>query len=165
MTKDWSLRGLRSGPSTKVVVTIAAIVLALGFYFVLLGQRGVELIREGGVAPVGLGIGVLLLPVLGIWIVVVTLRAGFAHQHLAQRIADEGLELDVSELPKRPSGRIDRDAADQLFAQVKSEWEADPDNWRNSYRLARAYDYAGDRGRARDTMRRAVALEERERRS
>ncbi|TJZ73398.1 hypothetical protein FCG67_24460 [Rhodococcus oryzae] len=149
--------------TTKVVVTIAAIVLALGFYFVLLGQRGLDLIREGGVAPIGLGIGVLLLPVLGVWIVVVTLRAGFAHQHLAQRIADEGLELDVSELPRRPSGRIDRDAADQLFAQVKSEWEADPDNWRNSYRLARAYDYAGDRGRARDTMRRAVALEQAER--
>jgi hypothetical protein len=149
--------------TTKVVVTIAAIVLALGFYFVLLGQRGLDLIREGGVAPIGLGIGVLLLPVLGVWIVVVTLRAGFAHQHLAQRIADEGLELDVSELPRRPSGRIDRDAADELFAQVKSEWEADPDNWRNSYRLARAYDYAGDRGRARDTMRRAVALEQAER--
>jgi hypothetical protein len=149
--------------TTKVVVTIAAIVLALGFYFVLLGQRGLDLIREGGAAPIGLGIGVLLLPVLGVWIVVVTLRAGFAHQHLAQRIADEGLELDVSGLPRRPSGRIDRDAADQLFAQVKSEWEADPDNWRNSYRLARAYDYAGDRGRARDTMRRAVALEHAER--
>ena len=149
--------------TTKVVVTIAAIVLALGFYFVLLGQRGLDLIREGGVAPIGLGIGVLLLPVLGVWIVVATLRAGFQHQHLAQRIADEGLELDVSELPKRPSGRVDRDAADQLFAQVKSEWEADPDNWRNSYRLARAYDYAGDRGRARETMRRAVALEQAER--
>ncbi|AQA21413.1 hypothetical protein BTZ20_2417 [Rhodococcus sp. MTM3W5.2] len=33
--------------TTKVVVTIAAIVLALGFYFVLLGQRGLDLIREG----------------------------------------------------------------------------------------------------------------------
>ena len=47
--------------------------------------------------------------------------------------------------------------------QVKSEWEADPDNWRNSYRLARAYDYAGDRGRARETMKRAVELERVER--
>ncbi|MGK2884132.1 MAG: tetratricopeptide repeat protein, partial [Rhodococcus sp. (in: high G+C Gram-positive bacteria)] len=42
---------------------------------------------------------------------------------------------------------------------VKSEWEKDPDNWRNSYRLARAYDYAGDRSRARETMKRAVELE------
>ncbi|MEU4418340.1 hypothetical protein AB0F74_34550, partial [Nocardia salmonicida] len=86
-----------------------------------------------------------------------------AHQRLARRIHEEGLEVDTSELPRRPSGRIERDAADALFARIKTEWEADPDNWRSSYRLARAYDYAGDRGRARDTMRRAVALEKLER--
>lgn len=61
------------------------------------------------------------------------------------------------------SGRIERDAADELFQSVKAEWEADPDNWRNSYRLARAYDFAGDRSRARETMKRAVALEKSER--
>ncbi|MFD3812933.1 hypothetical protein [Rhodococcus sp. NPDC058639] len=147
----------------KVLVPIAFIVVALAFYFVLLGSRGVELIRSGGVAAVGLGIGVLLLPLVGVWIVYASLRAGWQHQQLAQRIHEEGLELDVTDLPRRPSGKIDRDAADALFETVKREWEADPDNWRNSYRLARAYDYAGDRGRARETMRRAVALEKAER--
>ncbi|WP_430332104.1 hypothetical protein [Rhodococcus sp. ACT016] len=149
--------------STRVVVAIAAIVVALAFYFVLLGQRGIALIQDGRAVPVVLGIAVLVLPLLGVWMVVATIRSGLAHQHLAHRIHDEGLELDVSDLPRRPSGRIERDAADALFAQVKQEWEADPDNWRNSYRLARAYDYAGDRGRARETMRRAVALEKVER--
>ncbi|WP_179275970.1 hypothetical protein [Rhodococcus sp. 06-235-1A] len=134
-------------------------VLVLGFYFFLLGQRGVTLIQNGGVASISLGIGVLLLPILGLWIVWATLKAGFDHQRLASRIHEEGLELDVSDLPRRPSGRIERDAADELFQQIKTEWEKDPDNWRNSYRLARAYDYAGDRGRARETMKRAVALE------
>ncbi|AOW94508.1 hypothetical protein BFN03_06065 [Rhodococcus sp. WMMA185] len=138
-------------------------VAALVFYFVLLGQRGIELIQDGGGAAVGLGIGVLILPVLGAWIVYATLRAGFQHQYLSRRIAEESLELDVTDLPRRPSGRIERDAADALFQQVKSEWEEDPDNWRHSYRLARAYDYAGDRGRARETMRRAVELERAER--
>ncbi len=147
----------------KVLVPIAFIVAALAFYFVLLGSRGVELVRSGGVAAVGLGIGVLLLPLVGVWIVYASLRAGWQHQRLAQRIHEEGLELDVTDLPRRPSGKIDRDAADALFETVKREWEADPDNWRNSYRLARAYDYAGDRGRARETMRRAVALEKAER--
>ncbi|WP_176460505.1 MULTISPECIES: hypothetical protein [unclassified Rhodococcus (in: high G+C Gram-positive bacteria)] len=134
-------------------------VLILGFYFFLLGQRGVTLIQNGGVASISLGIGVLLLPILGLWIVWATLKAGFDHQRLASRVHEEGLELDVADLPRRPSGRIERDAADELFQQVKAEWEKDPDNWRNSYRLARAYDYAGDRGRARETMKRAVALE------
>ncbi|MBY4129058.1 hypothetical protein HQO83_11725 [Rhodococcus fascians] len=134
-------------------------VLILGFYFFLLGQRGVTLIQNGGVASIALGIGVILLPIVGLWIVWATLKAGFDHQRLASRIREEGLELDVDDLPRRPSGRIERDAADELFQQIKTEWEEDPDNWRNSYRLARAYDYAGDRGRARETMKRAVALE------
>lgn len=151
------------GSSTKVVATIAGIIVALGVYFVLLGQRGIVLIQDGGAVPVVLGIAVLVLPLLGIWMIWSTVRSGFQHQHLAARMHEEGLELDVSDLPKMPSGRVQRDAADALFAQVKAEWEADPDNWRNSYRLARAYDYAGDRGRARETMRRAVALEAAER--
>ncbi|MBY4400598.1 hypothetical protein HQO26_04655 [Rhodococcus fascians] len=134
-------------------------VLILGFYFFLLGQRGVTLIQNGGVASTALGIGVILLPIVGLWIVWATLKAGLDHQRLASRIREEGLELDVDDLPRMPSGRIERDAADELFQQVKAEWEKDPDNWRNSYRLARAYDYAGDRGRARETMKRAVALE------
>jgi hypothetical protein len=145
--------------ATKVVAIIAVMVLILGFYFFLLGQRGVTLIQNGGVASTALGIGVILLPIVGLWIVWATLKAGFDHQRLASRIREEGLELDVDDLPRRPSGRIERDAADELFQQVKAEWEKDPDNWRNSYRLARAYDYAGDRGRARETMKRAVALE------
>ncbi|MEE2031050.1 hypothetical protein [Rhodococcus chondri] len=147
----------------KVLAPITFIVIALIFYFVLLGTRGVELVRSGSGAAIGLGIGVLLLPLVGVWILYASLRAGLQHQHLARRIHAEGLELDVTDLPRRPSGKLDRDAADALFEKVKLEWEADPDNWRNSYRLARAYDHAGDRGRARDTMRRAVELERRER--
>ncbi|MDJ0391808.1 tetratricopeptide repeat protein [Rhodococcus sp. G-MC3] len=145
--------------ATKVVCIIGVMVLVLGFYFYLLGSRGVSLIQTGGPVSIGLGIGVILLPIIGIWIVWATLKAGFDHQHLARRIHDEDLELDVSEMPKMPSGRISREAADTMFEQVKGEWEKDPDNWRSSYRLARAYDYAGDRGRARETMKRAVALE------
>ena len=69
------------------------------------------------------------------------------------------MDLDVSALPKTPSGRVQRDAADALFHTVRGEVEADPDDWRRWYRLARAYDYAGDRTRAREAMRTAVALQ------
>ncbi|MEU2040899.1 hypothetical protein [Nocardia niwae] len=147
----------------KVVAFIAALILVLGFYFLLLGRIAIGLIVSGEVAAIVIGVGVLILPLLGVWIVAATVRAALAHQHLARRIHDEGLELDTSALPRLPSGRIQRAAADELFATVKAEWEADPDNWRVSYRLARAYDYAGDRTRARETMRRAVALERHER--
>ena len=69
------------------------------------------------------------------------------------------MELDVTDLPRMPSGRIQREAADEMFATVRAELDADPDNWLRWYRLARAYDYAGDRSRARETMRRAVELQ------
>ena len=99
----------------------------------------------------------LILPFLGAWLIWSTLRAGIEHQKLARIMAQEGRELNVSDLPRRASGRIERDAADELFAQVKQEWEANPSDWHNTYRIARAYDYAGDRSRAREMMKRAVA--------
>lgn len=147
----------------KVVAAIGFIVVALVFYFVRLGHTGIDLITSGEAVSVVFGIGVILLPLVGVWIVWATLRAGLDHQRLARRIHEEGLDLDVGDLPRLPSGRVERDAADGLFETVKHEWEADPDNWRNSYRLARAYDIAGDRSRAREAMKRAVALEKLER--
>ena len=147
----------RPRDARPIVWMIGLMVVALVVYFVLLGWRGIWLIATGTVAGIGLGIGMIVLPIIGVWLVYATLRAGIEHQRLAAIMADEGRELDVSELPRRASGRIERDAADELFAQVKAEWEADPSDWRNTYRIARAYDYAGDRSRARAMMKRAVA--------
>lgn len=144
---------------TRTYLLIGFLCLALLVYFVMLTHTAVVLLRTGTPAAVALGIGVLLLPVVGVWATAATLRAGFAHQRLARLAAADGAELDVSGLPRLPSGRINRDAADALFATVRAEVEADPDNWRGWYRLARAYDYAGDRSRARETMRKAVALQ------
>jgi tetratricopeptide (TPR) repeat protein len=92
---------------------------------------------------------------------VTTLKAGLAHQRLARLVREEGLELDVSDLPRMRSGRIEREAADAMFETVRDELETDPGNWRHWYRLARAYDYAGDRSRARETMKKAVQMQER----
>ena len=134
--------------------------LAMIGYFILLGRAAVALIADGRAAAIGLGVAVLVLPLIGLWAMVATLRAGFAHQRLARLAAEDGMDLDVSELPRRASGRIERDAADSLFDTVRSELEADPGNWRRWYRLARAYDYAGDRSRAREAMKKAVLLQE-----
>ncbi|NNH74967.1 hypothetical protein HLB23_34825 [Nocardia uniformis] len=149
--------------SLRIVALIAFLVVALGFYFILLGRIAFGLITSGGLAAAGIGVGVLILPLVGVWIVYSSVRAALDHQRLARRMAAEGREIDTSHLPRRPSGRIERPAADQLFEQMKAEWEADPDNWRTCYRVARAYDYAGDRSRAREVMRRAVELEKVER--
>jgi len=143
----------------RVQLLIAFFCLALIFYFAMLTRTAVALIRSGTPAAVALGIGVLILPMVGAWVMVATLRAGLAHQRLARLAAEDGMELDVTDLPRMPSGRIQREAADALFQTTLAELDADPDNWRRWYRLARAYDYAGDRSRARETMRRAVDLQ------
>ncbi len=144
----------------RIQLVIGFMCTALLVYFVLLGRAALILIGSGEVAPIGLGLAILILPGIGIWVLIATLKAGLAHQRLARKARDAGLELDVSALPRRPSGRIERDAADVLFATVRAELEADPDNWLRWYRLARAYDYAGDRSRARETMKKAVQMEE-----
>ncbi|MBB3604618.1 cytochrome c-type biogenesis protein CcmH/NrfG [Mycolicibacterium sp. BK556] len=146
-------------PALRLQLLIGFMCAALVVYFLLLGRTGITLIGTGTPVAIALGIGVLILPVVGAWAMVATLRAGFAHQRLARLAGEDGMELDVSDLPRTPAGRIDRDAADALFNTVRSELEADPDNWQRWYRLARAYDYAGDRGRARETMRKAVAMQ------
>lgn len=149
------------GPrALRIQLLIALMCAAMVAYFVLLGRAGVLLVSSGRPAAIGLGVAVFLLPVVGLWALIATLRAGFAHQRLARLARESGMELDVSALPRRPSGRIDRVAADELFEAVRTEVEADPDDWRRWYRLARAYDYAGDRGRARETMKKAVAMQE-----
>ena len=146
----------------RIQLLIGFMCVALIAYFLMLGRIAMAFITSGRPAAIGLGLALLILPLIGIWVMVSTVRAGLTHQRLARIIHDEGMELDVSALPRMPSGRIERDAADALFDTVRGELERDPDNWRRWYRLARAYDYAGDRGRARETMKKAVELQERE---
>jgi cytochrome c-type biogenesis protein CcmH/NrfG len=146
----------------RIQLLIGFMCVALIVYFLMLGRIAMAFITSGRPAPIGLGLALLILPLIGIWVMVSTLRVGLAHQRLARLIKDEGMELDVSALPRMPSGRIQRTAADALFETVRDQLERDPDNWRRWYRLARAYDYAGDRSRAREAMKKAVELEEQE---
>jgi cytochrome c-type biogenesis protein CcmH/NrfG len=144
----------------RVQLLIGFMCAAMVGYFILLGRAAVVMIASGRPVAIGLGVAVLILPIIGLWALIATLRAGFAHQRLARLAAEDGMELDVSELPRRASGRIEREAADRLFDTVRTELDNDPDNWVRWYRLARAYDYAGDRSRARETMRKALSLQE-----
>ena len=152
----------KTSRNVRIQLTIAFMCAALLVYIVLLGRSAVLMIGSGRAVAVVLGVALLILPAIGLWAMIATLRAGFAHQKLARLAVEDGMELDVSALPRRPSGRIDRDAADALFDTVRAELDTDPHDWRRWYRLARAYDYAGDRGRARDAMKKAVELQGRE---
>jgi len=148
--------------TVRIQLMIALMCLAMLVYLALLGRTAVLMIGSGRAVAIVLGAALLILPAIGLWVMVATLRAGFVHQKLARLAAEDGMELDVSTLPRRPSGRIERSAADALFDTVRAELHNDPDDWRRWYRLARAYDYAGDRSRARETMKKAVELQGRQ---
>ena len=86
------------------------------------------------------------------WVVVAEMRFGLATERLAHRMEPD----DEPPLPRTPAGRVDRAAADERFALRRAEVEAAPDDWQGWYRLAEAYDEAGDRRRARAAMRTAI---------
>jgi cytochrome c-type biogenesis protein CcmH/NrfG len=135
------------------------LVVVLAFYALVIGQRGVLMIRDGRPAFVLLGLGVLILPLLGVYLVWKEIRFGQATERLARELEAEG-GLLVDSLPRRASGRVDREAADEIFERCRADVEAAPEDWRAWYRLAVAYGDAGDNARGRRAMRRAVRLHE-----
>jgi len=135
-----------------VAMTLAAAACAAG-----VAWQAVLLIRDGRAVPVVFGVGLLVLPLLGVFTVVTELRFGAASGRLARRLADEG-GLPADDLPRLPSGRVVRAAADARFDRWRAETETAPTDWRSWYRLGLAYDAARDRRRARGAVRRAIAL-------
>ncbi|MGV9907417.1 hypothetical protein ACWDU8_33885 [Streptomyces sp. NPDC003388] len=139
----------------KITYLVTAAVLV--FYFVLVGSRGVMLIQTGTLVTVTFGVAVLILPVIGLWFLWKNTQFVRRANQLAAELEAEG-GLPVDELRRLPSGRIDRESADEVFTRRKAETEAAPDDWRSWFRLAVAYHDARDTPRARKAMQRAIAL-------
>jgi tetratricopeptide (TPR) repeat protein len=133
-----------------------AVLLAL--YLVLVAQRAVVFIQTGEPLAVAIGVALLVLPLVGAWALGRELLFGARAQRLADRLGAEG-GLPVDDLAKRPSGRPERAAADAEFPRYREAVEEAPEDWRAWYRLALAYDASGDRKRARQAVRNAIALE------
>ena len=114
------------------------------------------LIGSGDGLAIALGFAVLAIPFIGIWLLWRELAFGFGMQRMGRQLASEG-GLPGDDLPRMPSGRPVRDAADARFELRRAEVERAPDDWRAWYRLAIAYDDARDRKRARAAMRHALA--------
>ncbi|MFF0450929.1 hypothetical protein ACFYT4_31885 [Streptomyces sp. NPDC004609] len=138
------------------IVTAAALVV----YLVLVGSRGVMLIQQGTLLTVTFGAAVLVLPGVGVWFLWKNTQFVTKANRLAAELDAEG-GLPVDDLARTPSGRIDRDAADEVFARRRAETEDSPNDWRCWFRLAIAYRDARDTPRARKAMQRAITLHDR----
>lgn len=143
---------------TKAKIGVGIITLGLVLYLVFTLQRGWIMITDDSLLAKGIGVGLLILPVVGAWALIRELLFGARVERLGRILGDEG-GLPPDNLPRTPGGRIVREAADAEFEKYRAEAEAAPDDWRSWFRLSCAYDAAGDRKRARATMRRAVDME------
>jgi hypothetical protein len=130
---------------------------AVAVYLVFVGMRAWALMATGDPVPVMLGVSVVVIPLIGVWVLWRELSFGLRTQHLGRELGVEG-GLPVDDLPRTPSGRIDKDAADVRFAEFEQQVQQSPEDWRSWYRLAIGYDDARDRKRARSAMRRAIDL-------
>lgn len=139
---------------------IAAIGMAalLALYLLFVAQYALLLIGSEEPAAKGLGVALLVLPIIGAWALVAELLFLARGQRLLRRMGEEGT-LPVDDLPRLPSGRTDPVAADAQFPRYRAEVESDPESWRAWMRLGLAYDASGDRRRARWATRKAIALE------
>ena len=138
---------------------LAAVVLTalLGLYVVLVASRAVSLLGTREPVGIALGAAFLVLPLLAVWFVRREWLLAVQVQRMADELAAAGA-LPVDDLPRSPSGRIDRAAARVAFERSRTEAEANREDWAAWFRLAFAYDAAGDRRRARAALRRAAGL-------
>lgn len=143
-----------------MITRIGAIVmtLLLALYLVFSVYYATVLFGTGSPVAVGMGIGLLLLALLGVAFIAAELVFGVRAERLARRL-ETGGGLPTEVLPALPSGRVDRAAAAELFPRYREAAESAPEDWRAWFRLALAYDAAGDRRRARWATREAIRLE------
>ncbi|MBM4793154.1 hypothetical protein HXP44_14105 [Streptomyces sioyaensis] len=139
----------------KITYFFLATVLVLVFGVVAL--EGVLLLLTGEPAAMGMGAVAFALPCIGAWFLWHNTRFARDAHRLAHALEAEG-GLPADELKRTPGGRIDRDAADAVFARRQAETEEAPGDWRTWFRLAVAYHDARDTPRARKAMQRAIAL-------
>jgi len=147
------------GPLNKnrTKIWVGAVTLLLVFYLVVSLQRSVLLLTDAEPVAKAIGAAYLVLPVIGAWALIHELLFGARTEQMARVLEAEG-GLPEDNLPRTPAGRIIRAAADQEFEKYRVEAEAAPDDWRSWFRLSCAYDAAGDRKRARSSMRDAVRI-------
>lgn len=134
-----------------------ALTALLALYVTVVASRAVALMGTGEPIGVVLGAAFLLLPALVVWFVAREWWLAIEVQRMADELAAADA-LPVDDLPRSPSGRIDRAAARAAFEGARAQAEANRGDWAAWYRLAFAYDAAGDRKRARESLRRAAGL-------
>jgi hypothetical protein len=126
-------------------------------YLWLMGGRGVMLIEQPNAVGKIMGFFMLVLPVMALFGIAAELRFGMRVERMSEEVEREGL-WPIKDIPLRPSGRPEKDAAQREFERIRNEAEQAPDDWHSWFKVGLAYDACGDRRRARASMRKALKM-------
>ena len=138
----------------KTKIWVGGILLLFVLCLLMAFNQAVRFLSTDEPVAKVMGVAILVIPALGVWILIREILFGLRTQKMGQQLADTGGLPE--ELPRMPSGRFVREAADADFENHKRDVEEHPESWQSWYRLALAYDASGDRKRARTSMRTAI---------
>ena len=141
----------------RPIAYAAAMTALLVLYVWLVGARALALVQSGVPAAVGIGAAAGVIPVVTVWFVWQEWRQARTVSAMYSRLESEG-GLVLDDLPRSRAGRVDKEAALARFPQFAATAESAPEDWRSWFHLGWAYDAAGDRRRARTSLRRASQL-------
>lgn len=110
--------------------------------------------------PIAKTMGALLLvfPAFAVWLTIREFSFGIKVERFATEVESAG-KWPQFDFEYRPSGRPTRESADRAFESYAAVAKANPESPLAWFALGLAYDAAGDRGRARRAMRKALALD------
>jgi hypothetical protein len=126
-------------------------------YLALVAERSYALIVSGDSIGIAIGSTMLFLPAIAFWGIFMELRFGLRIEKLGKKLMDEDAWPQFP-FELRPSGRPTKASAEAVFDTYREKVVADERNWKVWFTLGLAYDAAGDRIRARKSMREAISL-------
>ena len=141
----------------KSKIAVVAISAASFGYLGLALFRASQFGASGSPIAAVFAISVFAVVTISALLIIREILFGVHISQMATVLEAEDLLLADS-LPHTNSGLTEKPAADERFAQISKELDANPDSWRAWFRVASAYDEARDRKRARAAMRRAEKI-------
>ncbi|GAA5149302.1 hypothetical protein GCM10025768_12290 [Microbacterium pseudoresistens] len=139
-------------------VGVAVMTAALALYLAFAVQRAFIMFATGEPVGIAFGVGLLVLPLIGAWVLVREVMFGVQSARLTRRLEDEDGVPD-DDVALTPSGRVVREEAAGLVQRYADAAAAAPEDWRSRLRLGIVQRAAGQLGEARASVRAAIRLE------
>ncbi|WNM26269.1 hypothetical protein RN607_08650 [Demequina capsici] len=129
----------------------------LAMYAAYVGQRAIAFMETGDPVAVGIGAGLLVMPLLAIWWLAMEWRLGIAVQRMGDRLGLEG-RLPLAGGSRSSSRGEPSPQAHAAFERARAGAEARPDDWSAWFEVGFAYEAAGDKRMARRALSHAASL-------